>query len=294
MRNLFSVLALLAAITSAATAQVLPSETPGFSHPESVCQTGQILFVSNMGASLDPSGKDGDGFISRVDLSTRRVTDLRFISALNSPKGMALHGHTLYVADIDHILGFDIDTRKKVLDLPIPGTHFLNDLVIGDGRLYASGSDNGKVYEVDLQSHACRALPLSDSITGANGLCYDDSAHRLYCVGIGTWGSNDGKVFAIDPGTYAVTPISDYRGLLDGVDRIGNVLYFSDWKGMQDSKGVLVALDLDTHKTSTLSFGRGTIAGPADFSLSADRRYFIIPATMEGKVLYIPVRQRPS
>lgn len=285
MRHLLSVVALLAA--TASVAQGLPAETSGFSHPESVCQAGQVLFVSNMGAALDPSAKDGDGFISRIDLSTRQITDLRFLSPLNSPKGMAVYGRTLYVADIDHILGFDIDTRKKVLDLPVPGTHFLNDLALGGDKLYASGTDNGKVYEVDLHSRVCRALPLSDSITGANGLCYDGASHKLFCVGIGTWGSNDGRVFTIDLATYAVTPISDYRGLLDGVDRLGDTLYFSDWKGIQDSKGVIAALDLRTHRASTLSFGRGPVAGPADFTLSADRTYFIIPATMEGKVLYI-------
>jgi hypothetical protein len=288
MRNLLTILAL--SIATISTAQSLPMETSGFSHPESVCQADQVLFVSNIGATLDLPGKDGDGFISKVDLSTRRITELRFLSSLDAPRGLALQGRTLYISDIDHILGFDIDTRKKVLDLPVPGTHFLNDLAIGGGKLYASASDNGKVYEVDLQSQVCRALPLSDSITGANGLCYDSAARRLFCVGIGTWGSNDGRVFAIDLGTYAVTSISGYRGLLDGVDRLGNTLYFSDWKGMQDPRGVIIALDLTTHQTSTLSFARGTVGGLADFSISQDHKYFIIPATIEGKVLYVPVR----
>jgi hypothetical protein len=59
---------------------------------------------------------------------------------------------------------------------------------------------------------------------------------------------------------------------------------------MQDPKGVIVALNLRTHQTTTLSFGRGTVGGLADFSLSQDHMYFMIPATIEGKVLYIPVR----
>ena len=288
MRNLLTILGLF--VVSFSTAQSLPVETTGFSHPESVCQDGQVLFVSNIGATLDLPGKDGDGFISKVDLLTRRITELRFLRSLDAPRGMALHERTLYVSDVDHIVGFDIDARKKVLDVPVPDTHMLNDLVIGGGKLYASASDNGKVYEVDLQSHVCRPLPLSDSITGANGLCYDSAGRKLFCVGIGTWGSNDGRVFSIDLGTYAVTPISRYRGLLDGVDRLGNTLYFSDWKGMQDPKGVIVALNLHTQQTTTLSFDRGTVGGLADFSLSQDHTYFIIPATIEGKVLYIPVR----
>jgi hypothetical protein len=64
----------------------------------------------------------------------------------------------------------------------------------------------------------------------------------------------------------------------------GHILYFSDWRGI-DKKGMLMALDLTTHQVSKVPLSRD-ISGPADFCISRDRRYFIIPATMEGKILF--------
>src|SRR6187397_31958 len=39
----------------------------GFASPESVVADGNRRFVSNMGAEIKPTEKDGDGFISEVD-----------------------------------------------------------------------------------------------------------------------------------------------------------------------------------------------------------------------------------
>jgi hypothetical protein len=273
---------------SVAQATIPVTELSGFSHPESVIQSGNALFISNIGAALDPAKKDGDGFISKVDLSTGKITELHYLPAtgtLDAPKGMALNGKTLYVADIDHIVGFDIESREKVFDLPISGTTFLNDLVMGDGKLYASATDNGKIFEIDPMHKTYRPLPLKDSIPGANGLFYNHVSGTLYCVGLGTWGKWDGMLFAINLKDMTFEKIASYQGMLDGVDMVGNMLYFSDWKGI-DKKGNLFSLNLKTHSVHELSLTVGGIAGPADFSISADQRYFIIPSTIEGKVYF--------
>jgi outer membrane protein assembly factor BamB len=261
----------------------------GFSHPESVLQDGHYLYVSNIGAELEPAKKDGDGFISRVDLSTGKVLDLHFLPAtgtLNAPKGMARIGSTLYTTDLDRIAGFNTSNRSTVFELTIPGTGFLNDLVAGEDKLYVSATDNGKIYEIDPATSQYRALPLSDTIAGANGLYYDH--HTLYCVTLGTWGKWDGRLLAIDLKTMQVKELSDYRGMLDGVDQHGGLLYFSDWKGM-DRKGNIFTLNLKTGKVSELKLPSGEIAGPADFSISKDHQYLIIPALLEGKIYLEPM-----
>lgn len=263
-----------------------PGEISGFSHPESVCQSGNVFYVSNTGAGVDPVAKDGDGFISKVDPVTG-ITDLHYLpveGVLNSPKGMALYKNVLYVADIDHIEGFDLSTRKRVVDLAVSGTHFLNDLVVANGKLYASATDNGKIFVMDPATKECHALNLSDTIVGANGLAFDRISATLYCVGVGTWTKPDGKIYSIDLSSGKVRVISDYAGMLDGVALKGQTLYFSDWKGT-NTKGNLLALDLGTHTIRELHFSRGEITGPADFSISEDGKFFIIPAMVEGKVL---------
>jgi len=47
----------------------------------------------------------------------------------------------------------------------------------------------------------------------------------------------------------------------------------------------VVALNLATHIATEIIPASGGIGGPADFSISRDGQYFIIPAMIEGKVL---------
>jgi outer membrane protein assembly factor BamB len=182
---------------------------------------------------------------------------------------------------VDRVVGFDVVSRRQVAEIAIDGTGFLNDLALGDGRLYASATDNGKIYAIDLKTFQYEALPV-DSIAGANGLYYAD--HKLYCVSIGNWDHPDGRVFVIDVLRNTMEKIGEYTGMLDGVVMTGNTLYFSDWG--KDQKGLLLAMNLSTKLVQALP---GTISGPADFTISKDRRYFIIPEMLQGKILYRPL-----
>lgn len=87
----------------------------GFSLPESVVTIGHRHFVSNMGKTLEPLAFDGDGFISEID-DTGGLVDARAFpkdaTKLNAPKGLAVVGNLLLVADIDRIVGFDLTTGQ--------------------------------------------------------------------------------------------------------------------------------------------------------------------------------------
>lgn len=274
---------LSAMVVTMVQAQPPVKETGGFHHPESVLQSGTYLYVSDIGAAMEPVAKDGDGYIGKIDLTTGKLLDAHFLptdGTLNAPKGMAMDGNTLYVADVDRIVAYDVVSRRRVAGIVIAGTGFLNDLVLGQGKLYASATDNGKIYAVDLKTLKYEALAV-DSIAGANGLYYDAASQHLYCVSIGNWSHPDGRVYVIDVSKGTMEKVGDYSGMLDGVALVGNTLYFSDWG--KDQQGVLLAMDLATHSVRKLS---GVVAGPADFSVSSDSRYFIIPEMLKGKILY--------
>ena len=94
-----------------------PDVVEGFKHPESVRYDPglNVWYVSNING--DPFAKDNNGFISRLK-ADGSVDSLEFIAGgkngvtLNGPKGMALVGDTLWVADIDAVRGFDRRTRR--------------------------------------------------------------------------------------------------------------------------------------------------------------------------------------
>ena len=104
-----------------------------------------VYLVSNINGS--PLGADGNGFITRV-APDGTVTNLKWIDGesevvtLNAPKGMAIIGDTLYVADITHVRFFHRDTGEPLGEIEIPGATFVNDLAAGRGGwLFVSDTD---------------------------------------------------------------------------------------------------------------------------------------------------------
>src|SRR5690606_2020384 len=102
----------------------------GLQTPESVLydELADIYIVANVnGAPLD---RDGNGFISRIR-PTGEVESLKWIDGaadgvtLNAPKGMAVHGDTLFVSDIDSVRAFHRTSGQPLGARGIAGATFL-------------------------------------------------------------------------------------------------------------------------------------------------------------------------
>ena len=100
-----------------------------------------IWFVSNINGN--PSQKDGNGFIVRLTPDGSAMDSTPFIESgrhgvtLNAPKGLAIVGDTLWVADIDAVRAFNTTTGAPIASIDIKGSKFLNDVVAGpDGSVY--------------------------------------------------------------------------------------------------------------------------------------------------------------
>src|SRR5688500_3388992 len=107
-----------AAAAASATADKL-GETSGFNVPESVRYDAEldVYYVANINGN--PSQKDNNGYIARVRADSTGVMTVlveggKGGARLNAPKGMALRGDTLYVADIDMLRMFNRRTGAPV------------------------------------------------------------------------------------------------------------------------------------------------------------------------------------
>lgn len=98
----------------------------GFTLPESITSNGKRFFVSNQGK--DPLSKDGDGFITETDRNGQIIKARFQKETLNTPKGLTIIGDILYVADLDRVVGFNINSSKQVFELDVPGATLLNDV----------------------------------------------------------------------------------------------------------------------------------------------------------------------
>jgi hypothetical protein len=259
-------------------------------YPESIVSDGTHLFVSSIGRQLDPAAKDGDGTISEFTLTGNLIRENVSKVTLNAPKGTAIIKKTLYVADLDRLIGIDLVSGKKVavIDFSPFHTQFINDVSVkNDSTLFVSATDLDKVFQVTLgkQPHIePLAIP---PVKGANGLCFDTKTGRLYIAGLGafTAASGEGEIGYITwkEGKPSYTIIPGIRGFFDGLALIdNNTLVVSDWVNLSKPEGVLKKVNINTGAAELVA---EKIAGPADFYFDKKTNQLFIPVMQVGKML---------
>ncbi len=292
--RLLVLFAAIAASSAATAATVMVDKTiAGFASPESVAVSGNDVFVSNLGVKLEPMEKDGDGFISKLDRQGN-VKALRWADKLNGPKGLLVLEGVVYVADIDHVLGFRISDGKPVfdLDLSTTGAKFLNAMTRVDGHhILVSATDLGKVFIIDLGKRTFSEMAFDTPPSSPNGL--KKAGNRLVVVEWGTDNQANGTVK-----TYRLEGLSaklDHQytpepaGYFDGVVDMGaNRWLVSNWVKFEPA-GLLQLVDTRTGQISVVN-EKMPIAGPADMFLD-DQGKLWVPAMMEGKVYRMNLRR---
>ncbi|HEX2717264.1 MAG TPA: hypothetical protein VHM67_06245, partial [Gemmatimonadaceae bacterium] len=268
----------------------LVKSVEGFSTPESAKwdAEGGVWFVSNINGQ--PPAKDGNGFISRIDRDGN-VDSLHFIqggrggATLNGPKGMAIIGDTLFVADIDALRAFNRRTGAPIRSWELGRqATFLNDVAVGaDGRVYvtdtrvvftAAGgvthSDADRIFVLDTSRQRLTPAIQTDSLGRPNGIVWDDRNKRFIVVPFGAnaikaWnGQND-----------QLTTIATGVGQFDGVELLpdGRILV-SSWA---DSSLSLVQGD-------SIRKLVGGLAAPADIGLDPARSVVAVPRFNDNRV----------
>lgn len=143
--------------------------TAGFDAPEGAALAPDgSYFISNVAG--EGSAKDGNGFVSRLG-PDGTVLSLRWAQGLDAPKGMTVMGDTLYVADIDQVVTFDVHTGTKQDTIAIEGAVFLNDMTVWQDEVLVSDSRTARIHR--LTAEGPELLGASDGWAGINGLLGD-------------------------------------------------------------------------------------------------------------------------
>ncbi|PIE71241.1 MAG: hypothetical protein CSA22_04235 [Deltaproteobacteria bacterium] len=105
------------------------------------------IYVANVNGRV--MEKDGNGFISRVR-PNGSVEKTLWVQGLNAPRGMAVVGDALYVADIDTLAVVAISSARVVNRIPAVGAAELTGVTGGDkGEVFVSDRSAGLIYKLE-------------------------------------------------------------------------------------------------------------------------------------------------
>ena len=268
-------------ITSYANAQITKTIT-GFNHVESVVVDGKYLYAADIGKELQPTAKDGDGQIIKMD-KKGEVLEANFVKEkLNAPKGLAINNGILFLNDIDRIVAIDIHSGNKLYEIDLSGvTSFLNDIAVWDNNtLFVSATDKNKLYKVNLTDKTYSEIKTNKTISGINGLFCYKKASRIYVNGFGSDNQPNGIIGYINLKDNSFTQITALEGYFDGIFVSKDVLYVSNWVAFE-KKGVVMAISLFSNRSAKIK-AIEPIAGPADFFIQNDQLF--LPAMISGEI----------
>lgn len=258
-----------------------PIVVQGLSHPESILfdASADVYLISNINGA--PDAVDDNGFIARV-LPDGTIDALQWIDGaldtvdLDAPKGMALVGDTLYVADLTVVRKFDRVSGAPLGDIKVDGALFLNDL---------SADPKGNIYVSDTFADTLLVIAPDDSVkllltdaalAGPNGLLADDTGVHVVTY-------NGTKLLRVDAVNPAVTELADLGSAsLDGLARLpGGEWLVTSW----DTESVLsLTADLQTLGTAV-----DALPSPADIDVDVGRGRVLVPLLLQDRAELHPL-----
>jgi sugar lactone lactonase YvrE len=284
------------AVTPAAspTTATKVGETGGMKTPESVRYDPEldVFYVSNINGGA--SAHDGNGFIAVVRADSVGAATKILVEGgkrgakLDAPKGLALVGDTLWVADIDHVRAFNRRTGAPIADIDLSAQKatFLNDVVAdGSGAIYVTDtgiSMNAKgamshpgIDQIFKITGRTAAALRPDSLDAPNGIAWDSTSGRFI---LGP--SNNKAIQTWKEGDKATTALVNGPGQYDGVEVLadGRILVTS-WA---DSAVHIV-------QNGEMTVLVPNVSGPADIGVDTKRNIVAIPRLNDNKVDYYKI-----
>lgn len=288
-------------------------EGNGVAYPESVIhdEMADLYLVSNFGSF--PPDPANPGFISRVD-PEGNVVDNDWIDGLMQPKGLAIYGDILYVADVYAVRLYD-RRDASLLDIwPVPfeyNVNWLNDVAVGsDGTVYATDSGFGfgvcgsedpmvpcpneamALYKFDDDGYPT-VMAEGGSLYGPNGITTTGDSNLL----VATFFSNE--IYRTNS-SEKIFPVTDeVPGFaLDGLVRLtDNSLLVSSWSPPaihminSSRKEVTTILDNDNFSEHFVDFHGNPLfnLAPAGIGFDHSRNRILIPVLNSSKVIIYPM-----
>lgn len=261
----------------------LLKETNGLPAPESVVLDAEknVMYVSCQAGEVP-----GDGSIAKVSLDGE-ILNLDFTGGLNDPKGIAVVGDKLYVADVLDLVEINRETGEILNKYTEGSVRFLNDVTDDkDGNIYVSDMFKSSIYKLDKDKNF-KEWFISPEMENPNGLLA--IGDEMYLAGWGRF--TDGQPASAPKGcfqkmnmnTMEITKISaDTLGNLDGIQvNDANSFIVSDWKG---GKVFRIAKTGETEELLAIDPGVG------DILFIPEKGLLVLPMKGLNQILFYSVK----
>lgn len=259
----------------------------GFLQPDSVVydEEQDVYFVSNING--DPAETDDNGFISTVS-PDGKVVELKFIDGekgnktLNAPKGMAVRGRQLFVADLESIRIFDKKTGASMGRMGVSGAKYLNRLSSApDGTIYLSdsglvkgkagleGTDKAAVHSLSKWGNLQR-LARGEDLNQPTGVAADNDG-----VWVASW--TKAELLRLSKRGKRSAPVPAPTAKLDGIVRLPDgTMLLSSW----EKKAVYIG-----HPGAEFTLVAENAPSASGIGYDSKRRRVLIPLQGENAVI---------
>ncbi len=257
----------------------------GLKMPESAiaAKDGRV-FVSEIGEF----GKDGDGQITVVDQNGQAKV---FAQGLDDPKGLAIVGKDLYVADNHRVIKITSDGKTSVFAaaeaFPEP-PQFLNDLESdAAGNIYVSDSGDlkgvgGAVYKINSLGKVSTIINGKQDarVLAPNGLLMGKTPNCIMVVDFVS-----GVLYRLDMKKNTLIEVAKGFGGGDGIVRgKKDQFYVSDWKN-----GKVFSVKLEKSTVVNAELVKEGFVSAADIAPSLDGKFLLVPDMKAGELVYLPI-----
>lgn len=285
INQVLSVVSIALVISLSAHADDVKKVT-GLKMPESVIASkdGRV-FVSEIGEF----GKDGDGQITVIE----KNGDVRiFAKGLDDPKGLAIVGKDLFVADNHRVIKVNTKGETQVFasaqsfpEQPL----FLNDLEADSlGNLYVSDSGDlkgsgGAIYKINKQGKVSLVINGKQDarVLAPNGLLMGKTENCIMVVDFVS-----GILYRLDMKKNTLIEVAKGFGGGDGiVNSKKDQFYVSDWKN-----GKVFSVKLEKGAVANAELLKDGFAAAADIAPSQDSKFLLVPDMKAGELVYMPIK----
>lgn len=244
------------------------------------------ILIANFGTEqLNPLNNEGKGYIV---FSKEGKSDILIPAdgSLSAPKGMFIHNGYLFICDVNKIVVYNLNALNEApqtIGFPEEDL-FVNDLIAADNTLYASVTNTGRIYSIDISQPATvgKVTPVKwADVVGANGLILENGTMYIASYPADGNTTEANVIYQISdlanpvPEKFITTP-GQYDGIALSADK--KTMYVTDWSPSIQS------IDMQSRKMTPLTVGKEMV-GPADITVVGSEMY--IPDLPNSQVICI-------